>query len=271
MGTSNHRATEASRGVRANRWPVEEILLRGYGLATVYYGDIDPDFDDDFQNGIHGLMYGGKQTQPDSTEWGSLAAWAWGLSRALDYLQTDEWVEGDKVMVIGHSRLGKAALWAGVTDERFAAVISNDSGCGGAALSRREFGETVRRINTAFPHWFNDRFPLYNENLEYLPVDQHLLLSLVAPRPLYVASASEDLWADPKGEFLAAQLAGEVYEWMGYEGLSVDEMPDEGKSALGRVSYHLRPGKHDLTLFDWGQYLDFADEYVNKYRAIDQD
>lgn len=234
LGIEEHRATEQSRGARAERWPVKQIVSRGYGLCTLYYGDVDPDFNDGFKNGVHALVEA-------EQEWGSVSAWAWGLSRVREVLAKESWAS--RVGVFGHSRLGKAALWAGAKDSRFSLVISNNSGCGGAALSKRKFGETLKAINERFPHWFVKRFHDFNGREQDLPLDQHLLMATIAPRRLYVTSASEDLWADPKGEQLSLAYASNTFREVG-----------------GKTGYHLRPGKHNMLLYDWERILDFADQ-----------
>ncbi len=257
LGISDNRANENSRGVRSHRWAIDKIVDSGFGLATIYYGEVDPD-KDDLSDGLHALFYKEGQENPASEEWGSIAAWAWAMSRAVDYFATDSHVDETKVIAFGHSRLGKTSLWAGATDNRFAGVISNNSGCGGAALSKRKFGETVARINSSFPHWFCDNFNRYNDNEESLPVDQHQLLALMAPRPLYVASAKEDQWADPKGEFLSTYHASELYDLFEEEGIPSNEMPQVNEPVQNTLAYHIRSGKHDVTDYDWEQYIKWA-------------
>ncbi|WP_293668366.1 acetylxylan esterase [uncultured Parabacteroides sp.] len=254
--------SKEARGNQAFRWPLQKIIDAGYGLATVHYFDFFPDDKDKHAESILAL-FGYKPGDDIPTDGGqAIAAWAWGNSRVMDYLETDWQVDASKVILMGHSRLGKAALWAGALDTRFAIVVANESGCGGAALSRRQVGETVNRINNVFPHWFCKNFRRYNKKENDLPIDQHELLALIAPRPLYVASAEGDRWSDPKGEFLSASYAGDVYHLYGMKGLETTTLPAVNTSIGDRVAYHIRTGVHDVTDFDWENYIRFADKWL---------
>jgi hypothetical protein len=254
------------RGAHADKWQVEAVIARGYATATAWCNDLAPDRADGLAapgSVSEMLGTGGAETRAGDA-WGAMGVWAWGLSRALDYLETDPELDAQRVAVHGFSRLGKAADWAAAQDERFAMLISNESGCGGAALSKRIYGETVGIINSKFPHWFAKNFRRYDDNEAALPVDQHELLALIAPRPLYVASAEGDQWSDPRGEFLSAQAAEPVYALFGKKGLGVTAMPSLDTPVGDTIRYHNRTGKHDMTAYDWAQYLDFADRHLRR-------
>ena len=254
---------EKKRGSSAERWQLETLIDRGYALATMHRDQIDPDnYRHDFSDGIHPLFYEPQQTQPGPSDWGSIGAWAWALSRSLDFLETESLINSDRIAVIGHSRLGKTALWAGAQDTRFALVISNNSGCGGAALYRRCFGERIHHMVKPIGYWFCRNHHQFQKKEQDLPVDQHMLLALIAPRPLYVASATQDRWADPKGEFLSAKHASPIYELFGCDALGGREMPGPDQPIHTQVGYHVRNGKHDITAYDWDQYLKFADQVM---------
>jgi hypothetical protein len=247
------------------------VIDRGYALAVLDRNGLAADDKNTYREGIINAYSG---TGPLAAEaWRAIAAWAWGASRVVDYLETEPAIDRTRIGVTGHSRMGKTALWAGATDERFATVLSNNSGCGGAALARRVFGETVGRINTAFPHWFCENHNRYNDREAELPVDQHMLIALIAPRRVYVTSADEDLWADPRGEFLSCLHADPVFRLLGVAGLGttsrVASKGDDASQTMppldqpitgGHIGYHVRTGRHALTEYDWERYLDFASD-----------
>ncbi|NSW93330.1 MAG: acetylxylan esterase [Bacteroidales bacterium] len=251
---------DPSRNIKNEFWPAEEIVARGYGTAVFSNADIDPDNFDNFQNGIHGMLDRGERL---GDSWGTISAWAWGASRCLDYFQTDRDVNSSKVAVVGHSRGGKTALWAGAEDTRFAMVVANESGCGGAALARRRYGETVARINSAFPHWFCSNYKKFANNEDAMPVDMHMLISLTAPRAVYITSADEDLWADPRGSYLSLYHSVPVFRLLGVGAELPFEMPPLNEPVIsGKLAYHVRDGVHNLLLKDWNWFMDFADQVL---------
>src|SRR5688572_10118157 len=256
---------DPTRATKSPFWPAEQIVARGYAAAAFYNGDVVPDKHDSFKSGVFAIF--DKAPRP-ADAWGAIAAWAWGASRVLDYLETDPAIDAKRVAVVGHSRGGKTALWAGAEDERFAMVVSNDSGSTGAAIARNKTGERVAKINQSFPHWFNENYKAYADRENELPVDQHMLAALTAPRLLYIASASEDSWAHPKSEFLTAVHASPVFRLLGRTGISSPTMPKaDAPMHDGDIGYHLRTGKHNLTEYDWGCFMDFADKHLGQAGA----
>jgi len=248
--------------------PRKQLLLdRGYGLATFNAAQIEPDIrTGSYEKSVRKFFAKPDQNQPGPDEWGAIGAWAWALSRAMDYIVTDKDIDANKVCVAGFSRFGKVAMWAGAQDQRFAIVFSGESGCGGAVIVRRGFGETVKKINSTFPHWFCRNFKDYDDRVNDLPVDWHMLVALMAPRPVYIATAEQDYWGDPRGSFLAAKYAEPVYHLFGKKGLGVNDMPAVETPIGDYIGYHNRKGAHDLTDYDWRQFIAFADRHFNRVR-----
>lgn len=253
----DHKPTAAGRGLHAYMWSLDVLLESGCGLATAACGEIEPDAPGRWKDGVRGLA-----PEPGPAGWGTVGAWAWGLSRAMDYLLTNERVDASSVIVMGFSRLGKAAVWAGAQDARFAAVVSNASGAGGLALHKRLFGERISDLVTRFPHWFCGNFAKYAGKEETLPFDQHQLAALIAPRPLLATSGTEDLWSDPQGEYLALKEVSPVYELLGKKGLDLSNPPKAGKLINSPVACFLRKGGHDVTLEDWRAMIAFAEKQL---------
>lgn len=257
-------ASTVRPGKLKNGWPLGEFFTRGYGFVAVYQQDLVGHNEVGFLGGIHKLFYDHKgQSFPKAHEWGVLATVAWGGSRAMDYLETDDDIDASRVAVMGHSKMGKATLWTAAQDERFAMAISAQSGCAGAALWRRKSGETLKKMVTRFPYWLCRNAWKFVEQEDDLPVDQHMLLACIAPRAVYVHSGVDDTWADGRGEYLSAYHASEVFRLFGKQGLESVESPSVGKRVLdGNVGYHIRAGGHSIEPFDWTAFMDFADRHL---------
>lgn len=248
--------TDPTRKTKSPFWPAEAVIESGFAVAAFHVGDMAPDDKDAYRNGVLSL-YPDLLNAPDGMK--AVGAWAWGASRVMDYFLTDANIDASKVALVGHSRGGKASLWAAAADQRFAICFTNCSGNTGAALARREFGERIARINSTFPHWFTDNYKKYNGKEQTLPVDQHMLIALIAPRPVYATNASKDLWADPTGTFLSLKNAEPVYALFGKKSALPKDPPGINKPVINSVlGYHNREGEHDLTVYDWNNFLQFA-------------
>ena len=254
----------ASQGRRFGRIDVARLIDAGFGFGTIYYGDIDPDFLGGIPYGIRAQYLKPGQTEPAPDEWGAIGAWAWGLSRAMDYLETDPGVDAKRVAILGVSRLGKTVMWAGAQDTRFALVIASCSGEGGAALSRRNYGETVAHLTAPgrFPYQFCANYAKYAQHVDQMPVDANFLVALMAPRPVLLQTGDKDFWSDPKGEFLAAVAAGPVFKLLGKQGLDSDQMPDAGTGIFHTLGYFEHVGGHGTIPSDWDQYLKFLEMHL---------
>ena len=255
-GGKGNKATDAGRGKEKDAWALDQSIARGYAVAVFYSGDIDPDRKD---------VRGGLRPFIDKDgKAGTLAAWAWGVHRVVDYLLTVPELDGKRIAVVGHSRMGKTALLAAAFDERIAIAFPHQAGCGGTAPSRGTVGESVKRINTAFPHWFNDEFKKFNDQTERLPFDQNCLAALVAPRPVLFSNATLDTWANPDGQFEVLQATDPVYRFLKAGGLEAKTRPEVGVLSAGALGYFIRPGKHSMLREDWKVFLDFADKHLGK-------
>ena len=248
------------------RLNVAPFLAAGFGVATVYYGDIDPDFLGGIPYGVRSLYLKPGQTEPAPDEWGAIAAWGWGLSRAMDYLETDKGVDAKRVAILGISRLGKTVMWAGARDTRFAMVIASCSGEGGAALSRRNYGETIAHLvaPTRYPYQFCANYQKYAEHVDQLPVDANMLVALMAPRPVFLQTGNQDYWSDPRGEFLAAVAAEPVFKLFGKQGLGTDEMPPAGQPIMHDIGYLMHAGGHGAQPGDYAEYLKFMQMHLGQ-------
>lgn len=254
-------ATAKPIGAKLNPRP---FLAAGIGVATMYYGDIEPDLPTGLAHSVRKSFLKPGQTTPAADEWGAIGAWAWGMSRALDYLETDKAVDAKRVAIVGISRLGKTVMWAGAADPRFAMVIASCSGEGGAAVSRRTYGETVKHLGARYGYWFDATYASYGDRVDQMPVDANLLVALIAPRPLLLQTGDTDYWSDPKGEFIAAVSAGPVYRLLGKEdlGVTLEQMPKAGAPILHTLGYAMHAGGHGTIPSDWELFLKFMQMHL---------
>lgn len=258
---SGNRATDSQRGSEEANWPLEEIVSRGYVFAAFYSGDVDPDRED-VSSGVYAWLAKGDPGRNNPTNRGTIAAWAWGFQRCVDYLAKDRDIDARRIAVVGHSRNGKAALLAAAFDLRIAMAIPVQAGCGGSAPSRGKTGESVKQINDRFPHWFNGEFKKFNDTPDRLPFDQNALVAMCAPRPVLFPAAEGDQWANPAGQFEVLKAATPVYRLLGVEGLTATQMPPLGQLVSSRLGYYIREGKHSMTAADWRVFLDYADRQL---------
>lgn len=268
-GSVDDHATEQGRGSQAGDWNVERTIDRGYAFATFCSGDIDPDTAS-FSDGIEPELYAAGQTEPLPNGTATIAAWAWGFHRGVDFLVNNhaQSIDTKRIISVGHSRNGKTALLAAAMDERIALAIPHQAGCGGSAPTRVVVDakkiETINRINTAFPHWFCGNYKLFNVNPDKLPFDQHCLVALCAPRAVLFTNAVEDQWANPDGQYDMLKAADPVYRLLKADGLDTSQPLELNRLIDSRLGYYIRPGKHSMTREDWGVFLDFADKQLGK-------
>jgi hypothetical protein len=258
------KRVSAAGGKPFGRLNVLPLLEKGFAVASVYYGDIDPDFLGGVSLGVRRPYLKPGQSEPAPNEWGAIAAWGWGLSRVMDYFETDKGVDARRVAIMGISRLGKTVLWTAAHDTRFALVIASCSGEGGAALSRRNYGETIKHLTapTRYPYQFCANYAKYGDHVDHFPVDAHMLISLIAPRPVLLQTGDTDRWSDPKGEFLAAVSASPVYRLLGKPGLDTDQMPQAGQQIGDTLSYFMHAGGHGSIPSDWDVFLKFLQRHL---------
>ena len=265
-GVKDNRASDASRGAEVDVWAVDDVIRRGYAFATYYCGDTAPDHKG-VVDGVRPHFLEDGRTAPGPHDWGAIAAWAWGLARAIDYLATDQDIDGGRVAVVGWSRMGKAAIVAAAFDERIALAIPHEAGCGGTAPSRAKVGESVGRINSGNPHWFDAEFKNFNDHPEKLPFDQNCLVALVAPRAVLFTNAVLDTGANPEGQFQVLRSVEPVYRLLGAGGLDAERMPEINTLVDSKLGFHIRPGTHSMGRDDWAVFFRYADAQFGRSKA----